>query len=68
MNKKPKYFSFGRLISKFLSKKIVPKKNDKLFDILNNYKKITFNSLISIPGYAIGLIKMILKHMDSILK
>lgn len=57
MNKKPKYFSFGRLISKFLSKKVAPKKNDKLFDILNNYKKITFNNLISIPGYGYWLDK-----------
>ena len=45
------------LYQSFFLRKLLPKKNDKLFDILNNYKKITFNSLISIPGYGYWLDK-----------
>jgi hypothetical protein len=61
MNKKPKYFLYGKYISKFVSMRVPPKKSDQLFDLYNNFKKITLNNIISIPGYGYWLDKQNIK-------
>lgn len=55
MNKKPKYFSFGKLISKFISMRAQPKKDYQLRDIFNIFNKLTLGNSISLPGFGYWL-------------